>query len=79
MQTEHEWYGREQGGIVLPLQSKIRRLREARGLSQEQLAHRSNLTLGGYRKIEVGTKSNPRLRTLEQIAWALGVKVTDLL
>lgn len=79
VQLEHEWYGTQQGGIVLPHQSKLRRLREARGLTQEQVAHRAGMTLGGYRKVEVGVKSNPRLRTLEAIAYVLGVKVADLL
>lgn len=79
MQTEHEWIGTQQGGIVRPLQSKLRRLRELRGLTQEQLAHRAGMTLGGYRKVECGDKSNPRLRTMERIAWVLAVEVKDLL
>ena len=58
MRTEHEWIGTQQGGLVKPFQSKLRRLREARGLSQEALAHRAQLTLGGYRKIEVGANPN---------------------
>jgi transcriptional regulator with XRE-family HTH domain len=79
MQTENEWYGSQQGGLMRPYQARIRELREQRKLSQEQLAHLSHLTLGGYRKVEVGKHSSPRLRTLENIAAALGVKVTDLL
>ena len=67
------------GGRVQPFQSRIRQLRELRGLTQEQLAHRAGLTLGGYRNIEVGTKSNPRLRTMEAIAWVLAVDVRELL
>ena len=79
MRTEHEWIGTQQGGLVKPFQSKLRRLREARGLSQEALAHRAQLTLGGYRRIEVGANPNPRLRTMERLAWALAVEVSDLL
>jgi transcriptional regulator with XRE-family HTH domain len=62
-----------------PHQGKIKRLRERRGFTQEQTAHRAGLTLGGYRKIEVGANSNPRLRSLEAIAFVLGVQVRDLL
>jgi DNA-binding XRE family transcriptional regulator len=79
MLTEHEWYGTQQGGRVQPFQSNLRRLRELRGLTQEQLAHRAELTLGGYRKIECGANSNPRLRTMERLAYVLGVKVAELL
>ncbi len=56
---------------------KVRRVRRARGLSQEELAHRAGVHrtyLGG---IERGER-NPSLKNMAGIAEALGVTLSDL-
>jgi transcriptional regulator with XRE-family HTH domain len=56
----------------------IQKLRKLRGLSQAELAEKAGLSQPAIGAIEAGKKS-PTLRTLEKLAAALGVKVTDLL
>jgi transcriptional regulator with XRE-family HTH domain len=56
----------------------IRRMREARGLSQERLAALADLHRAYIGQIERGEK-NIGLQNLEKIAKALGVHVRDLL
>jgi len=56
----------------------IRRMREARGLTQEKLAALADLHRAYIGQIERGEK-NIGLQNLEKIAKALGVHVRDLL
>lgn len=56
----------------------IRKLREERNWTQEQMAEKLGLTRNGYAKIERG-ESMPNLQRLDGIADMLGVKVTQLL
>jgi transcriptional regulator with XRE-family HTH domain len=55
----------------------IKRLREAAGLSQTELARRAGIDQGGLSKIEKGR--NLTLETLRDLARALGCSVVDLL
>lgn len=55
----------------------LRRLRQARQLTQENLADQSGLSRAAYRKIE-GGQSEPRVSTLQAIAEALDVRLADL-
>lgn len=55
----------------------LRRLREARRITQTELAEKSGLSRVAYRNIETG-KSVPRVRTLEAIAAALRVPLAQL-
>ena len=57
---------------------EIQRIRNKRGLSQEQLAERSELDTITIGFIEQGRRE-PRLKTLMKIADALGVRVKDLI
>lgn len=57
---------------------KIKNLRRSRGISQAKLAEKSGLSQAAISMIEKGMKS-PTLTTLEKIAQALGVSVSDLL
>lgn len=61
-----------------PFPARLRRLREARGWSQRELARRCGLTQQTARHLE-GPDANPTLRTLEAIAAALAVPVTELM
>jgi len=60
------------------LAHNLRRLREARKLSQGEIAERSQLSRVAYGNIESGS-SNPRVDTLLRIAEVLGVKMQELL
>jgi transcriptional regulator with XRE-family HTH domain len=55
----------------------VRQLREARGLTQEDLAHEADLTVGSYARIE-RAQSNPAWTTVQRIAVALGLTVGEL-
>jgi len=56
----------------------LKRLRKAKGLSQVALAARAQLTREHLSRLEAG-RYDPTLGTLNRLAWALGVPVTDLL
>ncbi|WP_394194392.1 helix-turn-helix domain-containing protein [Microbacterium foliorum] len=63
---------------------RLRRLRRDVGLSQEDVAHRANLSRFIYRQYEQGesrrgTPANPSLRAVIAIGQVLGVSITELL
>jgi transcriptional regulator with XRE-family HTH domain len=62
--------GRRVGG-------NIRRLREDQAISQEELAHRAGLHRTYISQVERAVKS-PTLHSLDRIARALGVPLTEL-
>ena len=55
----------------------IRRLRERRGYTQEQLAFRAGMHVTYLSGIERGSR-NPSLRSIRRLAKALGVRVSKL-
>jgi len=57
----------------------LRKLREAKGLSQEKLARLADVANNTIIKIEAGKNQNPTLETLKKVAQALGVSVDDLI
>jgi transcriptional regulator with XRE-family HTH domain len=56
----------------------IRKLREAKGMTQEKLAAATGMMRSNISRIEAA-KHRPTLETLERIAKALKVSVADLL
>ena len=56
---------------------RIADLRRARGITQADLAHMSDIRIATLSELETG-KGNPRLSTLEAVAAALGCTVVDL-
>ena len=56
----------------------VRRLRQARGMTQEQLAHEAQLDLTYVGGIERGRR-NPSLLVMARLATALGAQPADLL
>lgn len=60
------------------LSERLRELREARGLTQSQLAERAQVTLGYVSVIEGGQPGNPPNAILQRLAKALGVTVKKL-
>lgn len=57
--------------------TNLRRLRKARGLSQERLAHVADLNMTHVAKIE-RTEREPGVRTIAKLAVALQVSAADL-
>jgi transcriptional regulator with XRE-family HTH domain len=60
------------------LANRIRELRDQKGISQEELAHRAGLSRTGMGFLETG-KRWPRLDTLMKVAGGLNVTVDELL
>jgi transcriptional regulator with XRE-family HTH domain len=58
--------------------ARVRQLRQARRLTQEELAERAGLSYKFIGEVERG-RGNPTLTTLAAISDALGVQLTDLL
>jgi transcriptional regulator with XRE-family HTH domain len=58
--------------------SNIRRLRQAKKLTQEALAFRAKIDTTYLRGIEAGRR-NPSLMVMVRLATALGARPTDLL
>ncbi len=63
---------------VSSLPVNLKRIRNVKGLTQEEIAVQTGISRNAYRSIEKGD-SEPRVSNLQGIADALGVKVFDLL
>ena len=63
--------------IYTSIGKQIKLLRESKGLTQEKLAEKSNLSLDFIGKIEVNI-NEPGLKSLIKIANALDVHIKDL-
>jgi len=61
------------------LSKNVKRLREAKGLSQEKLARLADVANNTLIKMETGENKNPTLETLKKVAQALGVSVDNLI
>ncbi len=61
------------------LANNIKKLREAKGLSQEKLARLADVANNTLIKMESGENRNPTLDTLKKVAKAFGVSVDDLI
>jgi transcriptional regulator with XRE-family HTH domain len=57
--------------------ANLRRIRRARGISQEQLAHTANLNMTHVAKIE-RSEREPGVRTVSKLSRALRVSAADL-
>jgi ribosome-binding protein aMBF1 (putative translation factor) len=71
---------RDRGGVTDPLDRfvvNLRRLREERGISQEKLAHRANLSPSHVAKIEQ-RKREPGVRTIAKLTRGLRVSAAEL-
>jgi transcriptional regulator with XRE-family HTH domain len=58
---------------------KLRRERRGAGLTQVELAERSDVAQSTIAQIEGGARPNPHPRTLTKLAEALGLRARDLL
>ena len=61
------------------LAKNVKRLREAKGLSQEKLARLADVANNTLIKMESGENNNPTLETLKRVAKALDVSVDNLI
>ena len=61
------------------LANNIKKLREAKGLSQEKLARLADVANNTLIKMESGENKNPTLDTLKKVAKAIDVSVDDLI
>ena len=59
--------------------SKIKRIREKLGLSQEKLARLADVSNNTIINIEAGKQDNPTIETLKKISNALNVPIEDLI
>ena len=61
------------------LSKNVKKLRKAKGLSQEKLASLADVANNTLIKMETGENKNPTLETLKRVAKALEVSVDDLI
>jgi len=61
------------------LANNIKKLREAKGLSQEKLARLADVANNTLIKMESGENQNPTLDTLKKVAKAFGVSIEELI
>jgi transcriptional regulator with XRE-family HTH domain len=66
-------------GLSKNIAYRLRTLREASGLSQQEVAERSELSLSLVAKMEQGRKADPRASTILALAAALGVRPGQLI
>lgn len=57
--------------------TRLRTIREAKGLTQEQLAERVGMAYQAIARIERGDSDNPTWSTVQKLAEALGVEPND--
>lgn len=60
------------------LGDNLKRIRELKGITQDELAYRSGISKPQISKLEVGTSKNPVLETVVAISSALGVSIEEL-
>jgi transcriptional regulator with XRE-family HTH domain len=65
--------------LAKKLSERLRSLREAKGLSQQELATGADVSMSLVSKLEQGKKADPRVSTVLALASALGVTPGDLL
>jgi len=57
----------------------LSKLRKEKGLTQEGLARKANISYHTVIKLESGGIRNPKIETVLKLASSLGVKIEDLL
>jgi transcriptional regulator with XRE-family HTH domain len=63
----------------MPIGQRVKRLRNAAGLTQQALAMKTGLSMSSIIHLEAGRTPNPRADTLKALAGALGTSVDVLL
>ena len=65
-------------GLLMPLKDRIKQLRTAADLTQQDLAVMAGLSISSVVQIERGIIPDPRMSTLRALAKALGVSMDEL-
>lgn len=68
----------ELAAAIVIIASNLRRFRNERGMSQNEVAEKAGLSRNTYLNLEAG-KTEPRTRSLMQVSAALGVRLEELL
>ncbi|MEH2033761.1 MAG: helix-turn-helix domain-containing protein [Nostoc sp.] len=63
----------------MPVEIRLKQIREAKGLSQNALARQLEMSLANVQKIEYGKAKSIPLDTLEKICLTLDCEIGDLL
>lgn len=63
---------------MIAMKNKLSEIREARGMTQEQLALKSKVSRAQISGIESGRVAVTTTGTLQKLADAMGVKVSDI-
>lgn len=66
-------------GLAKKIAYRLQTLREAAGLSQQEVAEKADLSMSLIAKMEQGRKADPRASTLLALARALGVRPGQLI
>jgi transcriptional regulator with XRE-family HTH domain len=64
---------------VMGIGERMKQLRAAADLTQQDVAQRGGLALSAVAQLEQGTATDPRMTTLLRIAKGLGVTLTELM
>ncbi len=59
--------------------NNIKRLRQAKNISQDRLSKLADVSLQTIVKTELDDKPNPKIETVQKIAKALGVSIDNLI
>jgi len=65
--------------VLNRLLANLKELRQRRGLTQEEFAEQSGFSYKHYQAVEAGRKRDLRLSTVERLAKAHGIDITELL
>lgn len=57
---------------------KLKKIREQKGLTIERLAELANISAGYLCHLENGSRSNPSISVMKNIAKALGVDIAEI-
>ena len=63
--------------LRIAIGNRIRKLREVKNISQQDLAFDCNIEKSNYHRIESG-RTNPTIYTLQRIAINLGITLSEL-
>jgi transcriptional regulator with XRE-family HTH domain len=64
--------------VLMPIKDRLKELRKAAGLTQQDLAMKSGLSITTVVHIEAGRIPDPRISTLRALAKVLGVGLDEL-
>jgi transcriptional regulator with XRE-family HTH domain len=65
--------------LAMPLKDRLRELRTAAGLTQQELAVKAGLSVSAVVQLEAGRVPDPRVSTMKALAKALGCSVDDMI